>query len=120
MRRLVLMMFTLAFVNGLIFAQKSDIILSGSQVRSRDSNVKLIANPAYLTGTYVIKFVSGGNKGFWIENGQGQIIASFKDSRKAIGYQLTQGKYKVIPNLPPGQSSATVRVFLHRKAVRKK
>ncbi len=119
MNKLVSLIFALIFVNGLIFAQSSDIVLSGSQIRSRDSNVKLIANPAYLTDTYVITNVTGGNKGFWIENGQGQIIASFKNSRKAIGYQLTQGKYKVIPNLPPGQTSARVKIFLQRKAIRR-
>ena len=98
------------------FSQKADtVILKGVQVRTGNANVKLQAIPVYLTKQYVIAKVSGDTTGFWIENGKGQIIKSFRHSQDAVGFILPKGQYKVIPNLPPGQATAIITVLLKAK-----
>jgi hypothetical protein len=84
----------------------------GKQVRGYPGhNAELSGDIFILPSAGTIVAVEGEHTdGFWIENSQGTMVASFGSLKQAQGYTLAAGKYRVLPNLEKGRNSAWVRV----------
>ena len=84
--------------------------IQGTQQRGEGKNGTLQSQPVKLSYGAVIARAECDGDGFWIEGPGG--IVRFRKSSQAVNYRLSRGIYRVFPNLKPGQSRASVCLFL--------